>query len=264
MAAAEELTEGRVRSLIQEELNKKSPTTASRVYENIQETLTQTAVAVRNSFRGRGRAGPRATGRQRQPQHFVSSTSTWWDSVRGRVRSHSPGHPYRLNAKQASVNKSKSFNVWLLDGNGFNNESGESLSSSCVGDDVSFNEISFSDELVLLKGYATVNTEDSEYVIKKKLCDLFRLKISNINPDSFYYVKREINKLIYPQTSSNYTWDYKNLKLLTGQGKLYCCLKNSYLSHIKAEKVDEKIDEKVDEDVSLLTDNGEEKEVKEE
>ena len=75
-----------------------------------------------------------------------------------------------------------------------------------------------------MKGFAMLNPlEIDELPIRETLCTLFQKKIPNMNPYDFYYIKRGINKLVYPETASNYVWNYSNIKLLCGQGKLYCC-----------------------------------------
>ena len=191
------------------------------------------AAAVRTQFSLNNRAGSTATSTATVAANLVSEAATPSSSAvatrgtsffrgRGRRGSHSPGHPYRLNSPKVSLKESlKSYNVWLLDSTSFENDEFGNV-----------NEVAFNDDVVIMKGYVSISNNDTEQIIREKRCELFKQKITNIEPSGFFYVKRERNKLIYPETVKNYAWNYTNLKLLAGQGKLYCSLKRSYRSYI--------------------------------
>lgn len=144
---------------------------------------------------------------------------------RGRSRS-SPGHPYRYSSKSRTTKKDvekphKSVNVWLLDVF-IEEDDGKCPFEKC--DDILFDE-----DMVIMKGYVMMNRlERDEFPIKMILCDLFQQRFTNIGPDDFGYLKRERNKLSLPKTGDGFVWNFENLKVLAGQGKLYCYIKESY------------------------------------
>ena len=232
------LTESEVRRIIQEELRKTRKPKTNLVYQRVQDSLNETAAAVRTQFSLNNRAGSTATSTATVAANLVSEAARPSSSAvatrgtsffrgRGRRGSHSPGHPYRLNSPKVSLKESlKSYNVWLLDSTSFENDEFGNV-----------NEVAFNEDVVIMKGYVSISNNDTEQIIREKLCELFKQKITNIEPSGFFYVKRERNNLIYPETVKNYAWNYTNLKLLAGQGKLYCSLKRSYRSYIfKTEK----------------------------
>lgn len=109
---------------------------------------------------------------------------------------HSPGHPYWLAPKNSKSGKAKKIvtkttNVWLLDINNeflVNQQQGEDEGDTDgkLGD--GFAEIMFQEEMVLMKGYVSLDTDMEEFQIKFKLCELFRKKIPTIEPSSFIYM----------------------------------------------------------------------------
>jgi len=221
------LTETRIRRIIQEEINKSSTPTSrptSLMYQRVQNSLNTTASSVLREFSNNN--NHRRSGHS--SSHSASSISKSAGFLIGSNKT-SPGHPYRLNKgkqKKMKTPVKKGFNVWLL-----NNL--DAFKDDAVDDDCSA-EIPFQEEFVLMKGIINIDTQEKEeWPIRQALCDLFRNKFSEITLDSFNYVKRERNKIIFPEVTDTHVWDFNSLKLLAGQGKLYCLLNKPYQTFLK-------------------------------
>ena len=73
-----------------------------------------------------------------------------------------------------------------------------------------------------------INPDETAEEIRKKLCSLLKTKFELIGPNDFDYVKRDRNKISLPVTQPGFLWNFASLKSLTGQGKLYLCVKHCY------------------------------------
>ena len=124
-------------------------------------------------------------------------------------RKSQPGHPWRLKAaaKRKAV-EGKSIYVWLLDYP--INDSG------C--------DYVLDNAMVILKGFVTLNPNDTPKDIKQKITSLLQTKFPHIESFQYDFVKRERNKICMPTTEANFSWNFSDLKNLWGQGKLYCRL----------------------------------------
>eukprot|EP00112_Aurelia_sp_Birch-Aquarium-sp1_P003804 Seg143.7 transcript_id=Seg143.7/GoldUCD/mRNA.D3Y31 product="hypothetical protein" protein_id=Seg143.7/GoldUCD/D3Y31 len=94
------------------------------------------------------------------------------------------------------------------------------------------------DDMLLLKGFVSLNQEDKAVEIKEKITSLFRIKYPLINSGNYDYVKRERNRISTPVTDMNFDWNFAALRGLCGQGKLYCRL-NVLLSYVKDDSDDD-------------------------
>ena len=127
------------------------------------------------------------------------------------------GHPWRLKAakKNQTTKKAKpdkSVYVWLLD---------------CPDEVGHAGEYYFSDSMIVLKGYVSLNPNENSFEIKAKITNLFQTKFPNVTADDFQYVKRERGTVSVPVTQIDFEWDFQSLKSLWGQGKLYCRIRKS-------------------------------------
>ena len=127
------------------------------------------------------------------------------------------GHPWRLKAAKKNqtskkVKPDKSVYVWLLD---------------CPDEVGHAGEYYFSDSMIVLKGYVSLNPNENSFEIKAKITNLFQTKFPNVTPDDFQYVKRERGTVSVPVTQVDFVWDFQSLKSLWGQGKLYCRIRKS-------------------------------------
>ena len=91
---------------------------------------------------------------------------------------------------------------------------------ACTSND----EYGFRDEMVLTKGFVNIPTRDTSRDIRYNIIELFNKKYPEIKVDDFTYLKRERQKLSVPLVPNDWEWNFENLKLLMGQGKLYCRL----------------------------------------
>lgn len=225
-----------LRRIIREEIardkNTRGPPAANQIFSRAHELIDRTAEAAVNDFSFTAAAQSTASRTAAlvsasaiSPSPSYGFNASRRGAGRGRSRS-SPGHPYRYSSKSRTTKKDvekphKSVNVWLLDVF-IEDDDGKCPFEKC--DDILFDE-----DMVIMKGYVMMNPlERDEFPIKMILCDLFQQRFTNIGPDDFGYLKRERNKLSLPKTGDGFVWNFENLKVLAGQGKLYCYIKESY------------------------------------
>lgn len=77
------------------------------------------------------------------------------------------------------------------------------------------------DDMVLLKGYFELGTGHSESEIRESITEVLKQRFPFVRPEHFDFVKRERNKVTTPVVNKSLEWNYKHVKELCGQGKLY-------------------------------------------
>ena len=77
------------------------------------------------------------------------------------------------------------------------------------------------EEYILLKGYFELGTAQTEKEIRNSICEVIKQRFPYIESHHFDFVKRDRNKITTPVVSKTLMWDYKHIKELCGQGKLY-------------------------------------------
>ena len=75
--------------------------------------------------------------------------------------------------------------------------------------------------MVILKGYCDIGTTYSEADIRKEISETLQQRFPAITSGLFDFVKRERNRVVTPVVESSHKWDFKQIKELCGQGKLY-------------------------------------------
>ena len=138
-------------------------------------------------------------------------SSIWGPQKEKTKRSDSqPGHPNRFKSnKQISTpNKTKTFYVSLYP------EDLEMRDRYSVETD---------DEI--LNGSVELSSNYSEDEIRFVLTQLFRAKLSLIQPNSFEFIKRKKRALYAPLVPDDFKWNFESIKALCGQGKLHYRLK---------------------------------------
>ena len=242
-SAQESPTRKRVRDIVLEELARASPATVVRSSPDALYRRTQDMIrnASRNVILEPSVTQPVLP--QQPTNTVVGPYPTAADVWGPRKRSHQTGHRPRLKAtkipKMTTLPKlkpDKSVYVWLLD--------------TPISDDL--DEYLFDDNLVLLKGYVSLNPDDSCEQIKESITDLFRTKYKLLSADDFEYVKRDRSKLSCPLTHPGFKWDFQSLKSLWGQGKLYCRIKVD-CKNLVGEKVEDDKDTSSDEPSTLVS-----------
>ena len=120
-------------------------------------------------------------------------------------------HPWRLKGKQKKQMKQELHPkaVYLLnkpedlDENGF------------------VPDYAVTDDMILVKGYFELGTGQSESEIRKSITEVLEQRFPFVRQDHFDFVKRERNKVTTPLVNKSLEWNYKHVKELCGQGKLY-------------------------------------------
>eukprot|EP00794_Sanderia_malayensis_P013447 gene13447-14828_t len=77
------------------------------------------------------------------------------------------------------------------------------------------------DEMVVLKGQFDLSSDFTEDDIPAELASLFSTKLPQINQRDFDFVKRERNTISLPVVKDDHKWDFKHIKHLCGNGRLY-------------------------------------------
>lgn len=124
-----------------------------------------------------------------------------------------PGHPLRFTGKKVKQTESKKATpqivpktVYLID---------EVDCANAEGD------YSLTESMILIKGECDLNSTYSEDNIRSELIDLFKAKLPLIQKKDFDFVRRERNSITTPLVKAGHQWDFKHVKHLCGQGKLY-------------------------------------------
>ena len=117
-----------------------------------------------------------------------------------------PNHPYRLKQqkKPAIPEKPKTYEVVLLDEN-----------------EEKMDKLRLREELILENFYLDVKSDDNEQIIRENLNNLFSKKFPLITPRMFNFMKCCRTVLTDPGVSDSFEWDFRHLKSLAGQRKLY-------------------------------------------
>ena len=223
MAAENESTEtARLRQIVRQELeiarsgdtNTRNPVRLSTqsVYERTQQLIrgaANSAVNELSQIRPQQVLATTAPCAEVSPREVPSTPIMQGSRSSTGKRKSQPSHPWRLKAapKRKAV-EGKSIYVWLLD----------------YPIDDSGSDYVLDDAMVLLKGFVTLNPNDTPKDIKQKITSLFQTKFPHIESFQYDFVKRERNKISTPTTESNFSWNFSALKNLWGQGKLYCRL----------------------------------------
>ena len=123
-----------------------------------------------------------------------------------------PGHPLRFTGKKTKQKASNTVTpqivpktVYLIDNVDSQHKSDYSLTES----------------MILVKGECDLKSTDSQDEIRAELTSLFKVKLPLITKKDFDFVRRERNTITTPIVKSEHQWDFKHVKQLCEQGKLY-------------------------------------------
>ena len=75
--------------------------------------------------------------------------------------------------------------------------------------------------MIVLKGQFDLSSDFTEDDIRAELAYLFSTKLPHINQRDFDFVKRERNTISLPVVKDDHKWDFKHIKHLCGNGRLY-------------------------------------------
>ena len=90
--------------------------------------------------------------------------------------------------------------------------------------DVPDEEYSLLKDMILLKGQCELSPNFNEKQIRDELVSLFVTKFPYITAPDFDFVKRERNTISKPIVKEDHKWDFKHVKNLCGNGRLYARL----------------------------------------
>ena len=126
----------------------------------------------------------------------------------------SPGHPLRYSGKKKKQQVSKSITPQVVPKTVYLIDSVETL-------DCDTSEYSLTESMIIVKGECDLKSTYSEDEIRSELTDLFKVKLPLITKKDFDFVRRERNTITTPLVKADHQWDFKHVKHLCGQGKLY-------------------------------------------
>ena len=126
-----------------------------------------------------------------------------------------PSHPWRFKRNKKGTAKPKAVvnvtkQIYLLD---------EPPQSEVTQGHVA--DYTIVDEMILLKGYCDFATTFTEAEIRKEISETIKQRFPLMSPEFFDFVKRERNSVITPVVKPSHKWDFKQVKELCSQGKLY-------------------------------------------
>jgi hypothetical protein len=124
-----------------------------------------------------------------------------------------PSHPWRFKKTKtkAKPNQIVTKSVCLLDA------PPDEFDDGCC----TIPDYSLVDDMIILKGYCDLGTSYSEADIRKEISEILQQKFPAITTGLFDFVKRERNRVVTPVVKATHKWDFKQVKELCGQGKLY-------------------------------------------
>ena len=82
-------------------------------------------------------------------------------------------------------------------------------------------DYSLTESMILVKGECDLKSTDSEDEIRSELTSLFKVKLPLITKKDFDFARRGRNTITTPIAKAEHKWDFKHVKQLCGQGKLY-------------------------------------------
>ena len=130
-------------------------------------------------------------------------------STRGSKRTNVnvPGHNFRIKKRGKTAVKTQVIpqNVYLLE----ETEQPQDQDYTVV------------DDMIVLKGQFDLSSDFTEDDIRAELASLFSRKLPHINQRDFNFVKRERNTISLPVIKDDHKWDFKHIKHLCGNGRLY-------------------------------------------
>ena len=83
-----------------------------------------------------------------------------------------------------------------------------------------------SEEVIVLRGFLQIYSNASESDIRKSICDVVNQKYPLVSSNDFEFMKANRRKLTKPISCEDY--DFKQLKLLVGQGSIYVKMKKHF------------------------------------
>lgn len=132
-----------------------------------------------------------------------------------------PGHPYRPLRKKACPKKAPASipkAVHLIEARSklISNQSDDEQ------DDLTDDSVlTFRENMVVVKGEFDLVPDHNEDQIRQELVEVFKTKLPSISKSDFHFVKRERQSIIRPAVKACHKWDFRHVKSLCGQGRLY-------------------------------------------
>ena len=100
---------------------------------------------------------------------------------------------------------------------------------------------SFSEDIVLLRGIIEIDNSASETDVREEIGKAARMKYDILTNNDFEFLRATRRVLSMPVNSGAY--DFKQVKLLAGQGSLYMKLKDHIYCLLEQENSDDKEDD---------------------
>ena len=85
----------------------------------------------------------------------------------------------------------------------------------------SSNEYPLTHDMVMCYAEVDFLTTDDEQLVRDKIVDALKTQLPDIAPDDLEFVKVHSKRVTTPVVADGYNWDFKHVKNLCGQGKLY-------------------------------------------
>lgn len=136
-----------------------------------------------------------------------------------------PGHPYRPLRRRAQKQKKATVTPKAVHVIEAREKLRSNMSDSEAEDGTEESTLSFRDSMVVLKGEFDLVSDHTEDQIRQELTDVFRTKLPLIGKNDFEFVKRDRQTIVRPAVKQGHKWDFRHVKNLCGQGRLYVQLK---------------------------------------
>ena len=203
-----------IRRVVREEIRRSHGNVSGNIYSRTQDSLRSAAIDMQNQQHLQRVAYNSSSVQDRtstnRPKTMATVEQIWGQSQKPK-RNTVPGHSYRYSGRTqktlTAVDKSKTFNVILLD-----------------ADLEMQDKYTIGEENELINGYVDLKVSFKEKNICQALVKVFRAKYSPITAADFEFVKRERKNISIPVVSEVFEWTFEAIKALTGEGKLYCRL----------------------------------------
>jgi len=84
-----------------------------------------------------------------------------------------------------------------------------------------YKEYPLTQEHIVCNAQVDFSSDDSESTTRDTIVQAVKTQLTGINPDDFEFVKVQNKRVTVTLVAEGYRWDFKHVKNLCGQGKLY-------------------------------------------
>eukprot|EP00111_Clytia_hemisphaerica_P014741 TCONS_00043449-protein len=215
-------TEERLRTILRQELDKhRNDRIPPNLYGKTQTLIRDIASSVAPQLRMQNSIQNQSNGNEPNQAKLPFEVDRLRKPAKQSRNRKNKTHPYRLSAATQKEPKLKTIKVCLLD-----------YDYELRGDKYRFE----TDEIVNT-WYVDIDLQSTEAKVRACLVEVFKKKLDLIGSSDFEFVECNQRTISIPETAPGMEWNAARLKVLWGQGKLYCRLRHIPAHALQSENV---------------------------